>query len=238
MGLQIVVGPDGTVLGTVGHTPVRAGDVIQDADPVDRALREAGGALVRELRASGRSIAAAAVGTDSAGSAIQLLAIEALPVRRAPTDTRGLFDGVSAVMRQQAAAIDVSLGVSLDDSVPPVLSLDAEKLAWAVTSLVGNALRYVRSGSRRMPGGTISVAATYDAAALELTVQVQDDGPGIPPERLRTLFRRDVAPSQRVSLGLMLLHDIVVAHGGRVEVRSSTDPFGHGTTLRLTVPAR
>jgi len=89
-----------------------------------------------------------------------------------------------------------------------------------------------------MPGGTINVEANYDPAASEITIEVQDDGPGIAPERLNDLFRRDAVQSQRTSLGLMLVHDIIVAHGGRVDVRSNTDAFGHGTTVRLTFPAR
>jgi signal transduction histidine kinase len=236
---QIVMGPDGTVLAATGGALVNPGGVrLQDWGEVSRDLREAGQALVRELHSSGRSVAAATVPMSPGRGAVQLLAIEALLIRREPTDMRALFNSVLAVMRQQAAAIDVSLHIIVDDSVPPVLSLDPEKVAWAVTSLVGSALRYVRSGSRRIPGGTINVEASYDPAAFALAIEVQDDGPGIAPERLNALFRRDAAQTERTSLGLMLVHDIIVAHGGRVDVRSNTDAFGHGTALRLTVPAR
>ena len=55
-------------------------------------------------------------------------------------------------MQRQAKASDVTLNVVVDDQVPAVVSLDAEKIAWAITVLVGNALRYVHHGSQRHAG--------------------------------------------------------------------------------------
>ena len=140
------------------------------------------------------------------------------------------------VMRRQAEAIDGSLTLTIGESVPSVLFLDAEKLAWAVTSLVGNALRYIRPGTRRMPGGAIVVQMTYEASKHEVVISVQDDGPGIPADRVAHLFDRNGRPQG--GLALLLVHDIVVAHGGRCEVESRTAAFDHGTTVRLTFPVR
>ena len=41
--------------------------------------------------------------------------------------------------------------------------LDGDKVAWAVASLVGTALRHVRRGTQLMPGGSIDVNVRYDA---------------------------------------------------------------------------
>jgi signal transduction histidine kinase len=87
-----------------------------------------------------------------------------------------------------------------------------------------------------MPGGTITVHAAYDRTSREVVIDVKDDGPGIPAETLARLFRRS-AQQHRGGLGLSLVHDILVAHGGGVEVRSSTDAFEHGTTIRLSLPS-
>src|SRR5712692_3605244 len=124
---QIVMGSDGTGLATMGGDLVNPGAVrLQDCGEVSRELREAGQALVKALHSSGQSVIAATVSMSSSRSAVQLLAIEALPIRREATDMRALFSSMMAVMRQQTTPIDVSLRLTVDHNVPPVLSLDSE----------------------------------------------------------------------------------------------------------------
>jgi two-component system sensor histidine kinase BaeS len=65
---------------------------------------------------------------------------------------------------------------------------------------------------------------------------LQDDGPGIPPERIPYLFQRQAGSQHAIGLSLTLVHDIVSAHGGTVSVESDTDPMTHGTTVTLTIP--
>src|SRR5262249_37571421 len=105
--------------------------------------------------------------------------LDAIPLRRTTSDLRTLLGGSLAMLRSQVDAFDVGLQVRVDDNVPVRLSLDRNKIAWAITALVGNALRYVRHGSSTMPGGTIVVHATYDAVERQVAIAVQDDGPGI-----------------------------------------------------------
>jgi signal transduction histidine kinase len=166
------------------------------------------------------------------------MAIGALPLRVTPTDWRALLVSSTEVLRWQAEDRGVKFRVELGPALPAPISLDPDKVAWAVTTLVGTALRYVRSGSSRMPGGAIDVTTSFDAAAGEVTVKVEDDGPGIPADKLPSLFRSDGDRPHATGLALTMIRDVVIAHGGRVEVQSSTDPFGHGTTVRLTFPAR
>jgi len=52
---------------------------------------------------------------------------------------------------------DVSLRIEAA-GLPPRISVDPAKIAWAVTALVGSALRYVRRGSFTMPGGHVGVS--------------------------------------------------------------------------------
>jgi two-component system OmpR family sensor kinase len=138
------------------------------------------------------------------------------------------------VMQAQAVAADVSLKVSIADDVPRLIRLDPAKIGWAIVNLVGNALRYLSHRSRRTPGAAISVVVTYESGEV-VVIEVRDNGPGIPAATVSRLFNHDDqhGPS---SLGLLLVHDIVVAHGGEVEVRSSMEPAGHGTSVRLIIP--
>ena len=162
---------------------------------------------------------------------------EAIPLRPEPNDIRHLFASTMEVMRQQAQAKDVTIEVRVDPALPALVTFDTEKIAWAVTTLVGNALRHVRSGSRHLPGGAISVEVSR-AGAAEMSIEVQDDGSGIPAAKLPFLFRRAPGLPHAAGLALMLIHDIVAAHGGSVDVKSSTEAFDHGTTVRLVLPLR
>jgi signal transduction histidine kinase len=82
------------------------------------------------------------------------------------------------------------------------------------------------------PGGTVGVR--IEAASGELRIHVSDDGPGMPAAAAAVLRGDRGAHSNAPALAL--IHEIVVAHGGRVEVRSSQDAFEHGTVVTIAVP--
>ncbi len=139
-------------------------------------------------------------------------------------------------MRRQAKASDITLSIVVDKQLPPRVSLDPEKIAWATTALVGNALRYVRHGSRVMPGGSITVRVTYNPADPEVAIEVQDDSAGIPADKLPLLLYNGGSDRPRLGLALPMVRDVVAAHGGTVEVRSEATPPESGTTVRITLP--
>jgi len=171
----------------------------------------------------------------SPGDDTRPVVVDAIPIRRAPTDVRALLTAVLGAMVAQAHAADVTLDVTVDDRVPPLVRIDADKIGWAVSALVGNALRYVRHGSQVMPGGAITVRVSHQDIRPALIIEVEDDGPGIPADKLRSLF--EATPDRpRVALGLLIVRDFVVAHAGQLEVRGDAGPAGHGTTIRITLP--
>ncbi len=235
---QIVIGPDGTVLGATGAFSPDLIDVrLEECEALPRAVKDAGKELLVELRSGRSQVATRNVMLDGEDRRVQLVAIEALAIRRAATDVRQLLASKLDVLASQAAASEVTLSVVIDDDVPAVVYLDAEKLAWSVTTLVGNALRYVRSGSRRTPGRTIIVRAVLGPSGADVTIEVKDDGPGIPIDTVTRLFRRDGLNVRGAGLALLLMSDICAAHGGAIDVRSSVEASDHGTTVRLMFPA-
>ena len=235
----IIIGLEGTVLAATGQLPSGLLDVrLQDCGELPVEIREAGAALVQQLRSDGNRVAVRNVALDGGARTVQLVALEALAVRRTPTDLRELLASKLAVISSQATEVDVTLSVVVAGDMPPVVHVDSEKLAWAVTTLVGNALRYMRSGSRRMGGGTISVRVGFDHARSRVTIEVQDDGMGIPADTVTRLFKRDSLNVRGAGLALLLMHDICAAHGGTVDVRSSTGVVDHGTTVRLAFSTR
>lgn len=158
---------------------------------------------------------------------------DAIPLHRIPTDLQKLLRGTLEVLRAQAMGRDVSLTIEAPPGLP-LVRVDAEKIAWAVATLVGNALRYVRHGSLRRPGGTIVVRIAVEPR--DIVIAVDDDGPGIPPEKAANLFRRGAGVTHGTGLALLLIQDVLTAHGGRVDVKTDTDPASSGTTIALRLP--
>ena len=104
----------------------------------------------------------------------------------------------------------------------------------ALTSLLDNALAHQHRG------GTVDVRLSR--LNKHVSVAVTDDGVGIDPETLPTLFTRfshganhtGTARREPHGIGLALVRDIAHAHGGDIAV--TTAP-GRGATFTLTVPA-
>jgi two-component system OmpR family sensor kinase len=163
---------------------------------------------------------------------------ESIPLCRTPTDLQALLSSTMEVLGRQAREIDVDLRIEAAADVPRDALIDGEKIAWAVTTLVGNGLRYVRHGTRRMPGGSIVVRIKLESTANVLLVSVEDDGPGIAPEKLPMLFKRERGGAHNAGLALMLIRDVVEAHGGTIDVKSSATGADHGTAIIIRLPLR
>jgi signal transduction histidine kinase len=96
-----------------------------------------------------------------------------------------------------------------------------------------------RSGAASVDAPKVGGSITLSAAAVEgsLAIDVTDDGPGIPPELLGSVFDRFAksAESRGSGLGLSIARAIVIAHGGAIAVESSVT--ARGTRIRITLPA-
>lgn len=68
-----------------------------------------------------------------------------------------------------------------------------------------------------------------------MVIAVDDDGPGIPKEAAN-LFRRGAGITHGTGLALMLIQDVLLAHGGSVDVKTDTDAASSGTTIALRLP--
>jgi anti-sigma regulatory factor (Ser/Thr protein kinase) len=99
-----------------------------------------------------------------------------------------------------------------------------------VTNLLTNALKF---------GQGRPVRLRVRAAAASVTISVHDQGIGISPtDRLRLFKRHEHAPPERgggSGLGLWLVRELALAHGGRVTVQSRK---GHGTTFTVLLRTR
>jgi signal transduction histidine kinase len=121
---------------------------------------------------------------------------------------------------------------------PPHWTVRARPLALkrALTNLISNAVMY--GGGARV---RLLPPASVGAAAAMLTIEVEDDGPGIPPgelERAFEPFHRGEPSRNRetggVGLGLPIARNIMRAHGGDVVLANR--PMG-GAKATVTLPA-
>ncbi len=105
-----------------------------------------------------------------------------------------------------------------------------------MTTLAGNALRYVRHGGPARRGGYVRVSLGASPAKDMVSITVEDDGPGIPANVQARLLASD--PCEATGVSLRLINDVVAAHGGGMVIKSSTAPEDRGTAVTLWLPVR
>lgn len=104
------------------------------------------------------------------------------------------------------------------------VTADADRLTQVLSNLFENAVRHGR--------GTVTV--TVELRRREVQLDVSDEGPGIAPEHRSLVFTRFWQARGRGGngLGLYVVHGLVAAHGGRIEVLD----LPGGATFRMTLP--
>jgi two-component system sensor histidine kinase KdpD len=123
----------------------------------------------------------------------------------------------------------------------PLLDLDTVLFEQMLFNLLDNAAKYSPAG------GVVTLRAWHEAAAAgaraSVTLQVMDEGPGIPAEALERVFdkfyRVHGADRQRAGtgLGLAVCRGFVEAMGGTIVAGNRTDGSGAVFTVTLPVPA-
>lgn len=149
-----------------------------------------------------------------------------LTLAREPVDLAVLVNETLASFQSAAEAGGITLTEQVAAGVPPV-EVDPARIRSVLANLLTNAI------SHTPRGGTVAVNG--QSSGDRVTVTVCDTGDGIPEELLPRVFDRFVkGPGSRGSgLGLSIARDLIVAHGGSIEVQS---PEGAGTAVRFTLP--
>ncbi len=156
---------------------------------------------------------------------VELLLVEALPVRRVLTSVHELVMRTLDLFASQAKSNDIELSFEIDELAPPSMFVDSEKIAWATSMLVANALRYARK--------IVDVHVTWESASDDLVIEVRDDGAGISEAQARRLFDRDPVTGKAAGLALLMVKDIMASHRGSVAVTSKP---GFGATFAMRIP--
>lgn len=107
----------------------------------------------------------------------------------------------------------------------PSIEADEQQLRQALFNLLLNAVQAVERN------GEIQVAV-QNGAGKETTLEIRDNGPGVPPERRTDIFKPYFTTNQKgTGLGLAVVHQIVLAHGWEIECLPN-EP--HGALFRIS----
>jgi len=141
-----------------------------------------------------------------------------------------LIERAVSTLATQAEEKGLELSQQLPDELLAVKA-DPNKIAWVLTNLIANAIRYTERGGR------IEISAKL--ARDFVYVSVADEGAGIPLAHQSKIFDKfvQVKSDKAVGgsgLGLAICKEIVKAHGGTIWVNSTP---GQGSTFTFTLPA-
>jgi signal transduction histidine kinase len=150
-------------------------------------------------------------------------------IRRRPVALDEVIEGAleltHPLLRQRGQEALVELPFPL-----PIILGDAPLLTQVFVNLLANANKFAPAGSRITISGTVGAA--------EVTLWVEDQGPGLPASNGAALFGRFVRsgadePEQSgVGLGLWIVQSIVERHGGRVEAGGNCA----GARIKVVLP--
>ena len=159
------------------------------------------------------------------------LAIEAYPF-----DLCLVVEDVVEMLAPRAEENSIDLVLQYPPETPRHFVGDAGRVRQVITNLVGNAVKFTRSGHVLI---RVQCEST-DTETASIRVAVSDTGIGIPPEKLAAIFDKftqaDASTSRRyggTGLGLAICKHLIELMGGSIHVESKE---GKGSTFSFTLP--
>ncbi len=192
------------------NTPVAAlrsaGENLRDGIIGDREkVTRYGESIVRESTRLGELV----------GQVLEMAGMKALRTRvHEPVDVGAVIEDAVAQCDWLLRGTPVRVDVSVEEGLPPV-SGDRAALTRAVQNLIANAIRHGGSGE------WIGVRAVRSNDHVRITVE--DRGPGVASGEMAQVFEpfyrgRDSAAVPGAGLGLAIVREVAVAHGGSVQI--------------------
>jgi PAS domain S-box-containing protein len=165
---------------------------------------------------------------------LDLTAISAgkVTLKLEPVDMHALVHAVAGMLGEQVAAGALTLRLQLD-AASATINGDPARMQQVLWNLMRNAVKFTA------PGGTISVRTRSDRR--EFTLECEDDGIGIEPQALPSIFNAFEQADREVTrkfgglgLGLAIARGLVQQHQG--ELGAASGGRGHGATFTLKLP--
>lgn len=165
--------------------------------------------------------------------------VDQLPLEMEAVDLPALLAQIADRLSEDAAAQSLTITVHNEPDLP-LVQVDPNRITQVFLNLLTNALRYTpKNGRITMKADAVRPPET-DIPMIRVTVS--DTGPGIKAEHLPHLFdrfyRTDEGRSRSsggTGLGLAIAKEIVLAHGGTIDVESK---LGEGTAFIVMLPSK
>ncbi len=157
-----------------------------------------------------------------------------------PVDVRTVLENVNSLFSDMLADDTRNIRLIVDPGTAAAYTVRGNdgRLAQVFTNLIDNALSFSPEG------GTVTVRARPNGDKVE--IEVEDEGPGIPPNKLAQIFDRfysdrpqtDAKRGKNSGLGLSISREIVVSHSGEIfaenrGLNAGQQPKGARFTVRL-----
>jgi len=155
------------------------------------------------------------------------------PQERSQVNLRTVIEEALEFLNYQLRVNDVEVTLRLGE-VPAVWA-DPHQLHQVLANLVTNALHALRSVTRSR---NLSITTYHDAPAGHVVMEVEDNGPGIPPEirtKIFDAFFTTKPLGEGTGLGLSICRGIIEAHGGTIRLLEEARP---GTAFHIELPVR
>lgn len=135
---------------------------------------------------------------------------------------------ISSMIRKSTDRFEVAL----DETLPPIRG-NFQRLEQVLINLIQNACQALPDRQRG-----IRLATAYNPRTRSITIQVRDEGVGIPRDNLKHIadpFFTTKRDGGGIGLGLSISTSIVKQHGGVLEIASQPE---QGTTATITLPTQ
>lgn len=170
---------------------------------------------------------------------LDLSKIEAgkLDIDKSPANPHALFEEVANIFALSLKQKGVDMLVEVESGIPERLMLDTVRLRQVLINLMGNAVKFTESGYVKLRAYTEAEDSVH--SRLNLKIDVEDSGIGIPEAELHTIFDefnqtagQDLSRFGGTGLGLAISSRLVRLMGGELTVHSQP---GTGSTFTVNL---
>lgn len=159
-----------------------------------------------------------------------------MKLEASPFNLRHVVGGVIDRLSSQARKKGLRFDHDYPSGLPHRFIGDPERIKQTLVNLVGNAVKFTEEGYARVAVSCVQ----NNGGPVEVTVSVEDSGPGIPDDKLQILFQKvsqlSLDPSKNSSgtgLGLAISKQLVEMMGGRIGVDTKA---GEGSKFWFMLP--
>jgi signal transduction histidine kinase len=150
-----------------------------------------------------------------------------------PTELAGYLEAVCPPLKQKLTAMGIELILHHESGVNLLVNIDNDRMLRVIENLIRNAQEAIWSGGQDPRDKHIRITTRCDERSV--SVRIADDGPGISPEMIPSLFDAFTTGKKRsgTGLGLATVRNLVLAHGGEITVEPKTAEGGAAFLLKL-----